>query len=74
MNRDEGIYNLSYVYDPVIQEQINTKKTSGTESGEKVSRHSSAGSSTTTVLTKQTDLVCKTVNKNVSFYLVLSSI
>ena len=44
MNRDEGIYNLSHVYDPVIQEEVNIKKTFGTESGGKFSRHSAAGS------------------------------
>ena len=27
MNRDEGINNLSHVYDPVIQEEVNIKKT-----------------------------------------------
>ena len=27
MNRDEGIYNISHVYDPVMQEKNNTKKT-----------------------------------------------
>ena len=44
MNRDEGIYNLSHVYDPVIQEEVNVKKTFGTGSGGKFSRHSAAGS------------------------------
>ena len=37
MNRDEGIYNLSHVYDPVIQEEVNIKNISGTGSGEKFS-------------------------------------
>ena len=44
MNRDEGIYNLSHVYDPVIQEEANIKTTFGTRSGGKFSRHSAAGS------------------------------
>ena len=39
-----GIYNLSHVYDPVIQEEVNVKKTFGTGSGGKFSRHSAAGS------------------------------
>ena len=39
-----GIYNLSHVYDPVIQEEVNVKKTFGTGSGGKFSRHLAAGS------------------------------
>ena len=74
MNRDEGIYNLSHVYDPVIQEQINIKKSSGTGSGESFPPLISWIITTTTVLTKQIDLFYETVDKNVSFYLVLSSI
>ena len=34
MNRDEGIYNLSHVYGPVIQEEVNITKTFGTGNGE----------------------------------------
>ena len=30
MNRDEGIYNVSHVYDPVLKMVINTTKISGT--------------------------------------------
>ena len=44
MNRDKRIYNLSHIYDPVIQEEVNIKKTSRTGSGEKFSHHSSVGS------------------------------
>ena len=29
MKRDKGAYNLSHVYDPVIQGEVKVKKTSG---------------------------------------------
>ena len=44
MNRDEGICNLSHVYDPVIQDEVNIKNTFGTGSDRTFSRHSAAGS------------------------------
>ena len=44
MNKDEGIYNLSHVYDPVIHEEVDIKKNFGTRSDGKFSRHSAAGS------------------------------
>ena len=53
MKRDKGIYNLSYFYDPVINEEINIKKNYGTRSGGKFFRHSAAGSSLQQVLRKQ---------------------
>ena len=74
-----------YVYDPVIQEErqgnlshvyeeINTKNTSGTGSQRKyfLPLISWIITTTTTALMKQTALVCETVNKNTSFYLVSS--
>ena len=74
MNRDEEIYNLSHVYDPVIQEKVDIKKASGTGNGENFSRHSSAGSSQQQAWrSRLLQSACETVDKNVSIYLVLSS-
>ena len=67
MNRDEGIYNLSHVYDPVIQDEVNIKNTFGTGSDRKFSRHSAVGSQQQHYQTKQTALVCKTVDKKREF-------
>ena len=42
MNRDEGIYNLSHVYDPLLQTGNKTNITTGSDI---ISRQSAVGSS-----------------------------
>ena len=56
MNRDEGVYNLSHVYDPLLKTAKETNNTNDRPTGSGISRQSSVSRQSSAVGSKQKQL------------------